>query len=72
MNFRTEQPIVDCWILPPGNLLVTAVAEGDESTLTLTVTMQGRVAGPGAALIEMVHALMLAKANLAAEKDGAR
>jgi hypothetical protein len=67
---HTEQPIVDLWILPPGSVLVTAVAQGGESTITLTVTVACCVAGPGEALVELVHALHLAKLHLA--ERGAR
>jgi len=64
---RTDQPIVEAWILPPGNLLVTAVAEGGETCITLAVTVPGCVAGPGEALIELVHELSRAKRQLRQE-----
>ena len=69
---RTDQPIVEAWVLPPGNLLVTAVTEGGETCITLAATVPGCVTGPGEALIELVQALSQAKRNLATERGGAR
>jgi hypothetical protein len=68
---RTDQPIVEAWVLPPGNLLVTAVTEGGETCITLAATVPGCVTGPGEALVQLVHELHLAKLHLAAER-GAR
>ena len=46
-----------CWPIPP-DLLVIAVADDTGlTTVTLTVTAGGPVAGPGDALVELVHAL---------------
>ncbi len=44
------------WPLPP-DLLVIAVEEGDETAISLIVTTRTPVAGPGDALVELVHAL---------------
>ena len=44
------------WPLPP-DLLVIAVEEGDETAISLIVTTHTPVAGPGDALVELVHAL---------------
>ena len=60
---RTSEPITHCWPLH-GGLLVMAVEEGGETAITLTCTVPGVVNRPGAALIEMVRALALAKEHL--------
>lgn len=64
---HTDQPIVEAWVLPPGNLLVTAVTEGGETCITLCVTVPGCVASPGEALIALVHELSRAKRQLRQE-----
>lgn len=64
---RTEQPIVETWVLPPGNLLVTAVTEAGETCITLAVTVPGEVDRPGAALVAIAHALSQAKRQMVAE-----
>jgi hypothetical protein len=48
-------------VLPPGNLLITAVTEAGETCITLAVTVPGAVDRPGAALIAVAHALSQAK-----------
>lgn len=46
-----------CWPIPP-NLFVIAVEDDTGlTTVTLTVTAGGPVAGPGDALVELVRAL---------------
>lgn len=74
MNFRTEEPITEAWLLPGGNVLLTAVHDAGETCITLAVNVAGRIEEPGAALIEIVHALALARTHLLAVADegGAR
>ena len=51
-------PNVETHVLPlPPDLLVIAVEEGDETAISLIVTTRTPVAGPGDALVELVHAL---------------
>mgnify|MGYP003373600891 CR=1 FL=1 len=57
----TETPTVELWVLPPGNMLLTAVTEAGETCITLAVTVPGAVDRPGAALIAVAHALSQAK-----------
>lgn len=65
----TSTPETQCWLL--AGVLVTAVQEGGETAITLTCTVPGVVDRPGAALIEMVRALALAKEHLVAvERKG--
>ena len=67
----TETPTAEAWVMPPGNLLITTVTEAGETAITLTCTVPGVVDRPGAALIEMVRALALAKEHLVAvERKG--
>lgn len=63
----TNEPTTEAWVLPPGNLLVTAVTEGGETCITPAVTVPGCVAGPGEALIALVHELSRAKRQLRQE-----
>lgn len=48
-----------CWSLGP--VLITAVAEGGETAITLTVTASRTVDGPGSALAALIRALNEAK-----------
>ena len=63
----TETPTVELWVLPPGNMLLTAVTEAGETCITLAVTVQGEVDRPGAALVAIAHALSQAKRQMVAE-----
>jgi hypothetical protein len=66
-----ETPTAEAWVMPPGNLLITTVTEAGATAITLTCTVPGVVDRPGAALIEMVRALALAKEHLVAvERKG--
>ena len=62
-----ETPTVELWVLPPGNMLLTAVEEAGETCITLSVTVQGAVDRPGAALVAIAHALSQAKRQMVAE-----
>jgi hypothetical protein len=62
-----DTPTVELWVLPPGNLLVTAVTEAGETCITLAVTVQGEVDRPGAALVAIAHALSQAKRKAVTE-----
>lgn len=64
---RTSEPVTRCWPLH-GGLLVMAVEEAGETAITLTCTVPGVVDRPGAALVEMAHALVQEKAHLAAQE----
>jgi len=68
---RTDQPITEAWVLPGGNVLLTAVHEAGATCVTLAVNVAGRIEEPGAALVEIVHALALAKAKLLTVEGGA-
>jgi hypothetical protein len=62
MNYHTdEQPKVNIWLLPGGNVLLSAVEEGEQSTVTLTVTVPGSVDGLRAAFAKLLAALEAAK-----------
>ena len=60
-----------CW--PIGcacaTVLLTVVAEGAETAITLTATTARPVTGPGSALAELVRELVAAKAELAAQYE---
>ena len=57
---RTEQPIAEAWVMPPGNLLITTVTEAGETAITLTCTTPGIVADARAALATLATALQAA------------
>ena len=67
-----ETPTAEAWVIPPGKLLITTVTEAGETAITLTCTVRGVVDRPGAALIEMVRALALAKEHLVAVEQKGR
>lgn len=56
------EPITHCWPLTPDMLLIT-VQDDLGTAITLTVTTEERIESPGAALVELVHALTMAKAG---------
>ena len=64
---HTDEPTVEAWVLPPGSLLLTAITEAGETCITLAATVPGCVAGPGEALIALVHELSRAKRQLRQE-----
>jgi hypothetical protein len=61
MNHHTTQPTVETWILPGGNVLLSAIEEDGESTITLTATVKGEADDPRIALLKLVCALTQAK-----------
>ena len=54
----TSAPETQCWLL--AGVVVTAVAEGDETAITLTCTTPGIVADARAALATLATALQAA------------
>lgn len=66
---HTDQPTTEAWVLPGGAVLLTAVHEAGETCVTLAVNVAGRIEEPGAALVEVVHALALARTHLLAVAD---
>ena len=67
----TQQTMTYCW--PIGcacaTVLLTVVAEAGETAITLTATTARPVAGPGAALAELVRERVAAQAELAAQYE---